>query len=61
MNDILKGLLAIVIGIVIILDRLGLLQRGFDIVLMLVASGMIAYGFMKSGLYDKIKNMVSSK
>ena len=56
-KDLLRGLLYMVGGIVLLLHTFGLLQRGFNVVLIILAILIILYGFLKSGLYDIVRGL----
>lgn len=56
-KDLLRGLLYMVGGIVLLLHTFGLLQRGVNVVLVILAILIILYGFLKSGLYDIVRGL----
>lgn len=59
--DSMKGYLYLVGGFLLLLHTLGFLQRGFSMVLALVAIGVMAYGLKISGLYDFIGSLLQKK
>lgn len=56
-----KGILVMIIGLVLLANVFGLLGKGVDIFIVIIALCMILYGFFKSHLdvviYDLFKKM----
>lgn len=51
-KDMLRGLVFITGGAILLLHTLGYLQQSVRMILVIFALASIAYGFIKSGLYE---------
>src|SRR5687768_2363220 len=56
--DFYQGVLYILAGVVVLLYALGILTKGITMVIILFACYLILRGAFKSGLYDKIAQMM---
>lgn len=54
MRHMIKGFAIMAIGLVIILQTLGWIQTSFNIIFIIIGLGAIFYGFVISGLYEKV-------
>jgi hypothetical protein len=57
----LQGLLAVVAGVMMILYALGLVQKGINFVVILVAASLILFGYMKLGIHKKVMHLIHRK
>ena len=53
-----QGTIFIVIGIVLLLHALGIVERGTNLVIIAMAIYLIVIGSVKSGVYEKLMNMI---
>lgn len=53
-----RGLLMITIGSILLLHTLGILERGFGIIIILASLYLILQGMIISGLYDKFQKLI---
>ena len=60
-KDFIRGLLYILGGIALLLHTFGLIQKGVNIILIILAFLIIGYGILKSGIYDMIRYITTSK
>jgi VIT1/CCC1 family predicted Fe2+/Mn2+ transporter len=51
--DFYRGVAYMLAGLTILLYALGIMEKGFTLVVILCASALIAVGCMKTGLYEK--------
>ncbi|HLW72949.1 MAG TPA: hypothetical protein VKR54_02790 [Candidatus Babeliales bacterium] len=59
--DKVQGLLYLVAGVVMILYALGLIQKGINFVVILVAACLMLFGYMKLGIHQKVMRLVHRK
>ena len=59
--DKVQGLLYVVAGVVMILYALGLVQKGINFVVILVAAFLMLFGYMKLGIHQKVMRLVHRK
>jgi|GEM_PF-5124312 len=59
--NISRGYVYILGGIIILLYVLGFISKVLNIVLAIVAIGLIAYGLYNAGVYHTLKNRLSKK
>ncbi len=60
-KDFLQGVVYIVGGIALLLYTFGIIEKGINLLLIVVAVLAIVYGLIKSGLYESIKHMISKR
>lgn len=61
-STIAKGLFYLVVGIILALSALNILTGSLmNYLIAAVALYFIAYGFLVSGLYDKVMNLINTK
>lgn len=53
-----RGLLMICIGAILLLHTLGILERGFGIIIILTSLYLILQGLIISGLYEKFQKLI---
>lgn len=56
-----RGYLYILGGLIILLYVLGFISKALNIVLSLVALGLIVYGIYHTGIYDMVKSRITKK
>jgi hypothetical protein len=56
-----QGLLYLVAGIVMILYALGLIQKGINLVVILMAALLMLFGYMKLGIHKKVMHLIHRK
>ena len=54
-NDTVKGVLLIIVGIILLLHTLGWIRRGLDIIIIVCAAIMIFYGILLISKQNAIK------
>jgi hypothetical protein len=59
--DKVQGLLYLVAGVVMILYALGLIRKGINFVVILVAACLMLFGYMKLGIHQKVMRLVHRK
>lgn len=56
--DKVQGLLYLVAGVVVLLYALGILEKGINFVVIVMAVGLMLFGYMKLGMHDKIMRLM---
>lgn len=56
-----QGLLYLVAGAVMILYALGLIQKGINLVVILIAACLMLFGYMKLGIHKKVMHLIHRK
>ncbi|HEX4068703.1 MAG TPA: hypothetical protein VHX42_01270 [Candidatus Babeliales bacterium] len=59
--DKLQGLLCVVAGVVMILYALGLVQKGINFVVIVMAACLMFFGYMKLGIHHKVMRLLHHK
>ena len=60
-NATLKGALLVLAGVILILHVTGIITRSLDMIILLGAILMIAYGLIKMDAYNKLVNVLNRK
>lgn len=61
LSDSGKGLLLMFAGFILLLNTLGIIQRGLDLIIIIAALYMIVYGFIKAKYHQKIMILIKKK
>lgn len=61
LSEFTQGILYLVFGFFLFLYATGLLTRYINVVIVLVAIGIMVYGFMKANLHSKLMAMLEKK
>ena len=59
--DKVQGLLYLVAGIVMLLYALGIVEKGINLIVILVAACLMLFGYMKLGMHHKIMSLLGKK
>jgi hypothetical protein len=59
--DKVQGVLYFVAGIVMLLYALGILEKGINLVVIVIAVCLMLFGYMKIGMHDKIMHLLAKK
>ena len=60
-NNVMRGYISIVAGIILLLYVIGFISKAFNIALTLGALGLIGYGIYRCGLYDVVRKRITKK
>jgi FtsH-binding integral membrane protein len=60
-KQVLQGLIAISVGILMLLHTFGYLEQGITVFMALFSTGLIIYGLVLTGLYGVIKASLKRK
>jgi len=56
-----QGLLCLVLGVVMVLYALGLVQKGINVVVIVIAAALMLFGYMKLGIHRKVMHLIHRK
>lgn len=56
--DKVQGLLYLVAGVVVLLYALGILEKGINFVVIIMAVCLMLFGYMKLGIHDKVMRLM---
>ena len=59
--DKVQGLLYFVAGLIMLLYALGIIEKGITLIVVLFAACLIGVGAMKSGLYQRVMNLLGKR
>lgn len=54
-----QGLLLVLVGSILLLNTTGLVEKGLDIIIIIIAIAMILHGFIKVRVYNWIMNLIN--
>lgn len=57
MSSMMRGIILMSLGLILLLNTLGIVERAFTAILIVVSVCMIVYGFYVSNLYSMIREM----
>lgn len=57
-SDMQKGLIAFVLGIILLLYTLGIVTAGINVVFIVFSCALIGYGAKKAELYEKVMHLI---
>jgi VIT1/CCC1 family predicted Fe2+/Mn2+ transporter len=60
-KNLFQGLIYLIGGIILLLYTFGFIEKGVNLILIVVALVTIAYGLLKSGLYDLVKDQIDRR
>jgi thiamine transporter ThiT len=55
------GLIALIFGLLLFLYALSIFSVFLNYVMVIVAIGLMGWGFVESGLFDKVKELIQKK
>lgn len=58
MDPFFKGLVMILCGAILLLHTLGILERGFSLLIVAISLYLIVQGLMLTGLYQRFENIM---
>lgn len=61
LNETIQGYLFIIAGLVLFLHATNIVQIGLTAVIVISSILLMAYGFIKAGLYDQLVHLFSGK
>ncbi len=59
--DKVQGLLYLVAGIVMLLYALGIVEKGINLIVILMAACLMLFGYMKLGIHQKVMHLLAKK